>query len=41
MKEENPENTNSGFFLQKIGFIIFESEDSFQFVFEKPKEVSE
>ena len=39
--KENPENINSGFFLQKISFIIFESEERFQFVFDKPKEVSE
>ena len=39
--KENPENKNSGFFLTKIAFITFENEDRFQFIFDKPKEVSE
>ena len=39
--KENPENKNSGFFLQKISCIIFESEERFQLIFDKPKEVSE
>ena len=39
--KENPENKNSGFFLQKISFIISENEGSHQFIFEKVKEVSE
>ncbi len=39
--KENPEKQNSGFFLQKISFIIFESEERFQLIFDKPKEVSE
>jgi hypothetical protein len=39
--KENPEKQNSGFFLQKISCIIFESEERFQLIFDKPKEVSE